>query len=56
MFPVNILDLFDFALMLDKIDESMLWHQRYGHLHFNAMTLLYTKTMVQGLPSISFED
>ena len=56
MFPVNILDFFEFFMMLDKIDESMIWHQRYGHLNFNAMKLLYMKNMVQGLPSISFED
>ena len=43
-------------MMLDKIDESMICHQRYGHLHFNAMKLLCTKNVVQGLPSISFED
>ena len=56
MFPVNILDFFEFVMMLDKIDESMIWHQRYGHFNFNAMKLLYTKNMVQGLPYISFED
>ena len=37
-------------MMLDKIDKSTIWHQRYGHLYFNAMKLLYTKNMVQGLP------
>ena len=28
-------------MMLDKIDKSRIWHQRYGHLYFNAMKLLY---------------
>ena len=39
MFPINILDLFEFSMMSYKIDESMIWNQRYGHLHFNAMKL-----------------
>ena len=43
-------------MISDKIDESMIWHQRYGHLHFNAMNLLHTKNMVDGIPFISFEN
>ena len=33
MFLVNILGLFEFVMMSDKIDKSMIWHERYGHLH-----------------------
>ena len=54
MFPANILDLFQFFMMSNKIDESMIWHQRNGDLHFNVMKSLCMKNMVQGLPSISF--
>ena len=43
-------------MISDMIDESLIWHQKYGHLHFNAMKLLYTNNMVEGLPSISFEN
>ena len=43
-------------MMSDNIDKSMTWHQRYGHYHYNSMKLLYTKNMVEGLPSISFEN
>ena len=42
MFLVNILDLFEFLMMSDNTDKSMIWHQRYGHLHFNVMKLLDT--------------
>ena len=56
MFSVNILDLFEFAMISHKYDESMIWHQRYGHLHFNPMNFFHTKIMVQGLASISIED
>ena len=52
MFPINILDFFEFSIISNKIDESMIWHQMYGHLYFNAMKVLYTKNMVQGLPYI----
>ena len=34
----------------------MISNQSSGHLHFNAMKLLYTNNMVQGLTSISLED
>ena len=56
MFQIDILDLFEFAMMSEKIDESMVWHKRYGHFHFNAIKLLYTKNMFQGLPTISFKN
>ena len=47
VFPINIIDLFEFYMMSNKIDESMIWHQQYGHLPFNTMKLLHTKNMVQ---------
>ena len=53
MFLVNILI---FLMTSDTIDEYMIWHQRYGHLIFNAMKLLHTKNMFEGLLSISFEN
>ena len=56
MFPVIILDLFEFSMMSNRIDESMIWHQRYAHFHFNVMMLLYMKNMVEVLPSISYEN
>ena len=56
MFPINILNLFEFSIMSDKIDEPMIWHQRYGHLYSNTTKLLDTNNMVEGLPSISFEN
>ena len=55
MFLINNLYFFEFSVMSDMIDESIIWHQSYGHLHFNAMKLLQKK-IVQGLPSTSFED
>ena len=34
----------------------MPWNQRYGHLYFKAVKLLYTKNMLQGLLAMSFAD
>ena len=32
--------------------QSWLWHLRYGHLHFDALSLLQNKYMVKELPQI----
>lgn len=36
----------------NKLDESWLWHLRYGHLYFGGLDLLQKKQMVKELPSI----
>nr|GEV48487.1 hypothetical protein [Tanacetum cinerariifolium] len=41
---------------LIKIDESMLWHRRLGHLNFKTMNKLVRSNLVKGLPSKSFEN
>ena len=41
------------ALKCENMDESILWHLRYGHLNFNGLKLLKQKNMVLGLPFIS---
>ena len=40
------------ALKMDVIDNSWLWHRRFGHLNFQGLTLLAKKKMVKGLPHI----
>jgi hypothetical protein len=40
-------------LIQDKcLDESWLWHLRYGHLYFGGLDLLQKKQMVKGFPNI----
>ncbi|KAM1716756.1 hypothetical protein ACFX11_024685 [Malus domestica] len=34
------------------IDQSQLWHCRYGHLSWNGLKILQQKKMVDGLPQI----
>jgi hypothetical protein len=33
-------------------DEAWQWHERFGHLHFEALKRLSAKGMVRGLPSL----
>ena len=40
------------ALQSIVLDESWLWHFRYGHLNFGGLKLLHMKKMVKGLPLI----
>ncbi|KAJ0010182.1 hypothetical protein Pint_32951 [Pistacia integerrima] len=43
MFPFELLCLEDYALVANVNDSDRLWHLRYGHLHFNGLTLLSQK-------------
>jgi hypothetical protein len=33
-------------------DSAWLWHERYGHLHFDALRKLEHRGMVYGLPHV----
>jgi len=34
----------------------MMWHFRFGHLHFDGLMELVKKGIVHGLPSLVFES
>lgn len=53
MFPLEISKL-EQALVVSEInlEESKLWHLRYGHLNMNRLMLLSQHKMVHGLPNI----
>lgn len=40
------------CLMARREEEAWRWHERYGHLHFDALRMLSRKEMVRGLPCI----
>lgn len=43
--------------LLSKTEENAwLWHARFGHVNFNAMNLMCTGKMVQGLPNIKVQN
>ncbi|CAL1407138.1 unnamed protein product [Linum trigynum] len=44
------------AFKSENLDQSFLWHLRYGHLTFRGLKLLRQKNMVAGLPQINRED
>ena len=35
-----------------KMNDSWIWHMRYGHLNFKDLSMLHTKNLVNGLPQI----
>ena len=55
MFPINNLDFLEFSMMSNKIGESMVWHQGYGHLNFNAMKLCFKDYHLYNL-KINFKE
>ena len=44
------------ALKASVLNESWLWHKRFGHLNFQSLRLLYHKNMIHGLPTIEDRD
>nr|GEY30121.1 retrovirus-related Pol polyprotein from transposon TNT 1-94 [Tanacetum cinerariifolium] len=50
MFPLKFST--DAVLMSKNLEESELWHLRYGHLNYRGLQLLKSKEMVANLPSI----
>ena len=56
VFPLKMPLNEDFALKGEKVDDSYLWHLRYGHLNYKGMRLLKEKNMVKGLPNIDKID
>lgn len=42
--------------MKTQVDDSWLWHQRFGHFNFYGLNLLHQKNMMRDLPSITMQD
>ncbi|KAG6470938.1 hypothetical protein ZIOFF_072026 [Zingiber officinale] len=56
LFPFETGKLQTYALKCRDLDESYLWHLRYGHLNIKSLQLLEQKGMVTGLPTIHSKD
>ena len=56
MFPLTMSRNEELAMKSQSMDESFLWHLRYGHLNYKGLKLLKQKNMVVGLPQINRED
>ncbi|KAL4317812.1 hypothetical protein GQ457_18G000340 [Hibiscus cannabinus] len=56
MFPLDVSNVVNKALISRRDNEANLWHLRYGHLHLNGLKLLSRKEMVLGLSNIGELD
>jgi hypothetical protein len=45
-FPLTFKYTKDVALKAGVLDESLLWHKRFGHLNFQSLKLIYQKNKV----------
>lgn len=43
-------------MVVRKLSECMVWHQRLGHLNHQSLKLLKSKDLVTGLPDIGKLD
>ncbi|CAL8169319.1 unnamed protein product [Prunus armeniaca] len=55
VFPLIMTSKENYVLKAENVEESHLWHMRYGHLNQRSLQLLHQKDMVVGLPSIQSE-
>lgn len=56
MFPLNVSNVVKNALVAKGVNETQLWHLRYGHSNINGLKLLTKKNMVAGLSEIGELD
>lgn len=58
VYPLKMASVENYASysLKNECDKSLLWHLRFGHLHFNGLKLLERKEMVLGLPSIKDKE
>jgi len=56
MYKLELKIIQEKCLKLDVQDETMMWHFRFGHLHFDGLMELVKKGMVHGLPSMEFKS
>lgn len=59
MFPLNLRSAIlsqSFSHNVSSMDESQLWHCRFGHLPFKSLSLLQKQSMVKGLPVLKDLD
>ncbi|PNY15444.1 retrotransposon-related protein [Trifolium pratense] len=52
MYMISATIIIPRCLMTAKQESTVLWHGRYGHLHFKGLNTLSKKQMVRGLPDL----
>lgn len=56
VFPLTMPLNNNISLKVEKSEESLLWHLRYGHMNYNGLRQLKKNNMVIGLPDIELLD
>ncbi|KAK2983132.1 hypothetical protein RJ640_022604 [Escallonia rubra] len=56
MFPLEVSKIENFVLATGRIDDSKLWHLRYGHLNIKGLKLLSEKCMIPRPNGISSSE
>jgi hypothetical protein len=51
LYILNVQVVQPLCLVARRDDEAWQWHERFGHLHFDALKRLSAKGMVQGMSS-----
>ncbi|KAK2992531.1 hypothetical protein RJ640_002425 [Escallonia rubra] len=51
-FSINFRYTSGVAMKASIVEDSWLWHRRFGHINFKNLKLLHKENMVQGLPTI----
>ena len=46
------LDVVEGYIFNAKIDESIVWHKRYGHFNVKSLKFMYDAGMVEDMPKI----
>jgi hypothetical protein len=44
------------AFLKVSVDESWLWHKRFGHINFGSLSFMQNKNFVRGFPSVIERD
>jgi hypothetical protein len=52
LYVLNVQVAQPLCLAVRQDDEAWQWHERFGHIHFEALKQLSATEMVQGLPSL----
>jgi hypothetical protein len=52
LYVLNVQVAQPLCLVVRRDDEAWQWHERFDHLHLEALKQLNTKEMVQGMPSL----
>ena len=54
MFKLNLKNVREKCLRVDIEDKALLWHMRFGHLHYDGLRELAKKNIVHGLPDMDY--